>query len=126
VRIQAVCAAEHCDVTESAGSRCEQLARQLQVFGRVIPTAATAAKINALTAADVCAPPAQTRRPPSPIFRCTIKTRSIAPSWRKRSPSRRLSPIRFQLTGAAPNGGALSERPVRRAARLKNALRCHA
>ena len=40
---------------ESTGSRCEQLARQLQVFGRVIPTAETVAKINAVTTADVCA-----------------------------------------------------------------------
>jgi predicted Zn-dependent peptidase len=39
---------------ESTGSRCEQLARQLQVFGRVIPTAETVGKINAVTIADVC------------------------------------------------------------------------
>ncbi len=39
---------------ESTGSRCEQLARQLQVFGRVIPTAETVAKINAVTTADIC------------------------------------------------------------------------
>ena len=38
---------------ESTGSRCEQLARQLQVFGRIIPTAETVAKINAVTAEDV-------------------------------------------------------------------------
>ena len=38
---------------ESTGSRCEQLARQLQVFGRIIPTAETVAKINAVTIADV-------------------------------------------------------------------------
>ncbi len=38
---------------ESTGSRCEQLARQLQVFGRVIPTAETVARINAVTIADV-------------------------------------------------------------------------
>ncbi|MDA8252231.1 MAG: pitrilysin family protein, partial [Rhodospirillales bacterium] len=38
---------------ESTGSRCEQLARQLQVFGRVVPTAETVAKINAVTVADV-------------------------------------------------------------------------
>ena len=38
---------------ESTGSRCEQLARQMQVFGRVIPTAETVAKINAVTIADV-------------------------------------------------------------------------
>jgi predicted Zn-dependent peptidase len=34
---------------ESTGSRCEQLARQMQVFGRIIPTAETVAKINAVT-----------------------------------------------------------------------------
>ena len=39
---------------ESTGSRCEQLARQLQVFGRVVPTAETVAKINAVTTDDVC------------------------------------------------------------------------
>lgn len=38
---------------ESTGSRCEQLARQLQVFGRVIPTAETVARIEAVTVADV-------------------------------------------------------------------------
>jgi predicted Zn-dependent peptidase len=38
---------------ESTGSRCEQLARQMQVFGRVVPTAETVAKINAVTPADV-------------------------------------------------------------------------
>jgi predicted Zn-dependent peptidase len=38
---------------ESTGSRCEQLARQLQVFGRVIPTGETVAKLNAVTLADV-------------------------------------------------------------------------
>ena len=34
---------------ESTGSRCEQIARQIQVFGRVIPTAETVARINAVT-----------------------------------------------------------------------------
>lgn len=38
---------------ESTGSRCEQLARQIQVFGRVIPTAETIAKIDAVTVDDV-------------------------------------------------------------------------
>jgi predicted Zn-dependent peptidase len=38
---------------ESTGSRCEQIARQLQVHGRVIPTPETVAKINAVTTADV-------------------------------------------------------------------------
>ena len=34
---------------ESTGSRCEQLARQIQVFGRIVPTAETVAKLNAVT-----------------------------------------------------------------------------
>ncbi len=38
---------------ESTGSRCEQLARQLQVFDRVIPTQETIDKINAVTTADI-------------------------------------------------------------------------
>ena len=38
---------------ESTGARCEQLARQIQVFGRTIPTAETVARINAVTADDV-------------------------------------------------------------------------
>ena len=38
---------------ESTGSRCEQLARQMQVFGRVIPTAETVRRIEAVTLADI-------------------------------------------------------------------------
>ena len=38
---------------ESTGSRCEQLARQWQVFGRVIPVAETVAKIEAVTVDDI-------------------------------------------------------------------------
>ena len=38
---------------ESTGSRCEQLARQIQVFGRVIPTEKTIGKIMAVTPEDV-------------------------------------------------------------------------
>jgi predicted Zn-dependent peptidase len=38
---------------ESTGSRCEQLARQLQVFGRVIPVEETKAKIAAVTVDQV-------------------------------------------------------------------------
>ena len=38
---------------ESTGSRCEQLARQIQTFGRVIPTAEVLGKINAVTEADI-------------------------------------------------------------------------
>ena len=38
---------------ESTGSRCEQLARQWQVHGRLIPTEETKAKIAAVTVADI-------------------------------------------------------------------------
>ncbi|HEY5299752.1 MAG TPA: pitrilysin family protein [Acetobacteraceae bacterium] len=38
---------------ESTGSRCEQLARQIQVFGRVVPVAETVAKINAVDRAAI-------------------------------------------------------------------------
>jgi predicted Zn-dependent peptidase len=38
---------------ESTGSRCEQLARQIQVFGRVLTTDETVRKIMAVTPADV-------------------------------------------------------------------------
>ncbi len=38
---------------ESTGSRCEQLARQLQVHGRIIATEETKAKIAAVTVAEV-------------------------------------------------------------------------
>ncbi len=38
---------------ESTGSRCEQLARQMQLFGRVIPTEETVAKITAVTLDDI-------------------------------------------------------------------------
>ncbi len=38
---------------ESTGSRCEQLARQWQVFGRVIPAAETVARIEAVTEAEI-------------------------------------------------------------------------
>ena len=38
---------------ESTGSRCEQLARQWQIFGRVIPVAETVAKIEMVTEANI-------------------------------------------------------------------------
>ncbi len=38
---------------ESTGSRCEQLARQWQIFGRVIPAAETVQNIEAVTEADI-------------------------------------------------------------------------
>ncbi|HSV29794.1 MAG TPA: insulinase family protein, partial [Candidatus Omnitrophota bacterium] len=38
---------------ESTSSRCEQLARQLVVYGRPIPTAEVVEKVEAITGADV-------------------------------------------------------------------------
>ncbi|WP_215753871.1 pitrilysin family protein [Acetobacter sp. P5B1] len=39
---------------ESTGSRCEQIARQLQLFGRLIPVAETVARVEAVTPDDIC------------------------------------------------------------------------
>jgi predicted Zn-dependent peptidase len=58
---------------ESTGSRCEQLARQVQVFGRVIPTAETVAKIDAVTAEDVV-------RAAGRIFRATPTLATMGPA----------------------------------------------
>ena len=60
---------------ESTGSRCEQLARQIQVFGRVIPTAETVAKINAVTVADV-------QRAASRLFRASPSLAALGPAAR--------------------------------------------
>ena len=57
---------------ESTGSRCEQLARQLQVFGRIIPTAETVARINAVTLDDV-------RRAAARLFRGTPTLTALGP-----------------------------------------------
>ena len=38
---------------ESTGSRCEQIARQIQIFGRIISTSETVAKLNAVTLDDI-------------------------------------------------------------------------
>ncbi|GAN69386.1 M16 family metallopeptidase [Acetobacter orleanensis] len=38
---------------ESTGSRCEQIARQLQLFGRLIPVAETVARVEAVTTDDI-------------------------------------------------------------------------
>ncbi len=57
---------------ESTGSRCEQLARQWQIFGRIIPIAETVAKIEAVTEADVRAAAAN-------IFRSKPTLASIGP-----------------------------------------------
>ena len=58
---------------ESTGSRCEQLARQLQVFGRVIPTAETVAKINAVTIDDI-------RRAAARLFRARPTLAALGPA----------------------------------------------
>ncbi|WP_298214182.1 pitrilysin family protein [Acidocella sp.] len=51
---------------ESTGSRCEQLARQWQVFGRVIPVSETVARIEAVTREDIQAAAARIfRRKPT-------------------------------------------------------------
>ena len=39
---------------ESTGSRCEQLARQLQVYGRILPVEEMVAQIEAVRTEDVC------------------------------------------------------------------------
>ena len=39
---------------ESTGSRCEQLARQIQIWGRTLSTEETVAKINAVQLDDIC------------------------------------------------------------------------
>ena len=57
---------------ESTGSRCEQLARQLQVFGRVVPTQETVAKLNAVTPDDV-------RRAAARHFRATPTLATLGP-----------------------------------------------
>ena len=60
---------------ESTGSRCEQLARQLQVFGRVVPIEETVRKINAVTTADVC-------RAAARLFRATPTLAAMGPAER--------------------------------------------
>jgi predicted Zn-dependent peptidase len=57
---------------ESTGSRCEQVARQWQIFGRIIPASETVAKIEAVTAADICAVAAK-------IFRTRPTLATIGP-----------------------------------------------
>jgi predicted Zn-dependent peptidase len=58
---------------ESTGSRCEQLARQIQTFGRVIPTEEVLAKINAVTEADI-------RRMAARHFRAAPTLATVGPS----------------------------------------------
>jgi predicted Zn-dependent peptidase len=60
---------------ESTGSRCEQLARQLQVFGRVVPIEETVSKINAVTTEAVC-------RAATRLFRATPTLAVMGPAGR--------------------------------------------
>jgi predicted Zn-dependent peptidase len=57
---------------ESTSSRCEQIARQLQVHGRIIPTEETVSRIAAVTVADV---QAAARR----LFRATPTLAAVGP-----------------------------------------------
>ncbi len=58
---------------ESTGSRCEQIARQLQVFGRIIPMAETLGRIDAVTEADI-------RRAAQGIFRAKPSLALMGPA----------------------------------------------
>jgi predicted Zn-dependent peptidase len=58
---------------ESTGSRCEQVARQMQVFGRVIPTEETVARLNAVALDDIS-------RAASRIFRGPPTLASLGPA----------------------------------------------
>jgi predicted Zn-dependent peptidase len=58
---------------ESTGSRCEQLARQMQVFGRLVPTAETVAKLNAVTIEDI-------QRAARRIFRAAPTLAALGPA----------------------------------------------
>ena len=58
---------------ESTGSRCEQIARQLQVFGRIIPVAETVAKLEAVTVED-------TMRAATRLFRAPPTLASLGPA----------------------------------------------
>ena len=58
---------------ESTGSRCEQVARQMQVFGRIVPTEETVAKLNAVGLDDV-------QRAAARIFRAKPTLASLGPA----------------------------------------------
>jgi predicted Zn-dependent peptidase len=58
---------------ESTGSRCEQLARQIQTFDRVISTEEVLGKINAVTEADI-------RRVAGRHFRAAPTLTTVGPS----------------------------------------------
>ena len=70
---------------ESTGSRCEQLARQLQVFGRIVPVAETVAKIEAVTLAGV-------RRAAGRIFRGRPTLAAMGPAAQVPRPRRHRRP----------------------------------
>ncbi|GAC1342859.1 MAG: pitrilysin family protein [Acetobacteraceae bacterium] len=58
---------------ESTGSRCEQVARQMQVFGRIVPTAETVTKLGAVGIDDI-------RRAAQRIFRAAPTLASLGPA----------------------------------------------
>jgi predicted Zn-dependent peptidase len=60
---------------ESTGSRCEQLSRQLQIFGRLIPTAETMAHLEAVTVEDI-------RRAAARVFRGLPTLATMGPAQR--------------------------------------------
>ena len=60
---------------ESTGSRCEQIARQWQIFGRIVPTAETVARIDAVTVDDIT-------RVAARIFRAKPTLAAIGPVGR--------------------------------------------
>ena len=58
---------------ESTGSRCEQLSRQLQVFGRIVPLPETLRKLEAVTVDEV-------QRAASRIFRAVPTLAALGPA----------------------------------------------
>ena len=60
---------------ESTGSRCEQIARQLQIFGRIIPTEETVRRIEAVTPDDI-------RRVAAQVFSGTPTLAALGPIGR--------------------------------------------
>src|SRR4051794_9150845 len=58
---------------ESTGSRCEQVARQIQVFGRIIPTEETVARLNAVGVDEIS-------RAATRIFRAPPTLASLGPA----------------------------------------------
>ncbi len=71
---------------ESTGSRCEQLSRQMQIFGRIVPTAETVAKLEAVTSTMCDAPPP-----------ASSAARRRWPPWARRSSVPSLSAIAERL-----------------------------